>query len=155
MTMTYVENKGKVCQFIDCARPAEARLWCRSHYSQHHRGEPVRRLRPITGRRIDTDGYVIIKNRAHPNTRPSSGYVFEHVVVMAEILGRPLRPNEEVHHKNGIRNDNRPGNLELWARSQPAGQRVEDLVAFAREILLLYAPATEVALPLVEGSPDV
>jgi hypothetical protein len=57
-------------------------------------------------------------------------YVKEHRHVMEQILGRPLWPDEEVHHKNLIRHDNEPSNLELWATSQPRGGRVEDLVAF-------------------------
>lgn len=66
---------------------------------------------------------------------------------MEEILGRPLRDNENVHHKNGVRHDNRPKNLELWVSAQPAGQRPEDLVAFAHEILALYGDIVEEVIP--------
>ena len=57
---------------------------------------------------------------------------------MADMIGRPLLGNESVHHKNGDRTDNRPENLELWVKSQPAGQRVIDLVEWARQILKDY-----------------
>jgi hypothetical protein len=59
---------------------------------------------------------------------------------MEQILGRPLLGSENVHHINGVRDDNRPDNLELWSTSQPGGQRVEDKVAWAIELLALYKP---------------
>ncbi|GGI06374.1 HNH endonuclease [Egicoccus halophilus] len=66
--------------------------------------------------------------------------VGEHRLVMARALGRPLFPDETVHHRNGVRTDNQLENLELWSSAHPQGQRAEDKVAFARAILARYAP---------------
>lgn len=87
----------------------------------------------------NADGYVHIRYPEH--TRAGErGYVLEHILVMEEMIGRPLTADETVHHKNGVRHDNRPENLELWASNHPSGQRVEDLIAYAEEILRKYAP---------------
>jgi hypothetical protein len=82
-------------------------------------------------------GYRQIIRHDHPNSR-KDGQMFEHVFVMSEYLGRPLIKGENVHHKNGIRHDNRVENLELWSRSQPYGQRVQDKIQWCREFLNVY-----------------
>jgi len=78
----------------------------------------------------------------HPRAR-TKGYVFEHILVVEEKLGRHLESFENVHHRNGVRDDNRLGNLELWTKPQPSGIRARDDMAWAREILRLYAELPE------------
>jgi hypothetical protein len=97
-------------------------------------------MRPAVGRPYaDSHGYIRIRSSwDHPNAN-GSGELLEHVKVMSEMIGRPLLRGENVHHKNGVRDDNRPENLELWLVSQPKGQRVVDLVAWAHQILDTYA----------------
>lgn len=86
--------------------------------------------------RIYKDGYALINVPDHPKAHQNR--VREHVVVMEASLGRYLVYPEEVHHLNGVRDDNRIENLELWSKSQPAGTRVEDKVTWAIEILNQY-----------------
>lgn len=79
--------------------------------------------------RISGPAWYVAKN-GYVSARVNGQTVLQHRVIMENILGRPLEPFENVHHKNGIRDDNRPENLELWAKAQPCGQRPEDLVAW-------------------------
>jgi hypothetical protein len=89
---------------------------------------------------ITSHGYVILrKSDIDPKYHPllESG-MSEHRFVMAKKLGRPLTSDENVHHKNGNKRDNRLENLELWNTGQPAGQRVEDKIKWANEIIKKY-----------------
>lgn len=83
------------------------------------------------------DGYRYILKKGHPNSA-KSGYVAEHVFLMTQHLGRPLRKGETIHHKNGIRDDNRIENLELWVNTIRFGQRLEDKIAYYKEFLESY-----------------
>ena len=89
-----------------------------------------------------SNGYKMI-SKNHPNAKCRSpktgkGQVMEHVWVMSERIGRPLNKKETVHHRNGIRDDNRLENLELWSSSHPPGQRVEDKIHWCKEFLEQY-----------------
>lgn len=64
-----------------------------------------------------TDGYVSIYFPDHPQSN-SDGYIMEHVLVMECLIGRPLKENECVHHRNEKRDDNRKDNLQLMTKRE-------------------------------------
>lgn len=84
------------------------------------------------GRFKNTSGYIEISINKE--------YFLEHRIIMERKIGRKLNSNETVHHINGFKDDNRIENLELWAGTHIKGQRVSDLVKWAKEILLQYEP---------------
>lgn len=132
----------KPCVIEDCDRPVRSKGYCSSHYNKYRRwGTPTPPARPAPShkKREARSGYVLVKLPDNPMAM-TNGYVPEHRLVMAEHIGRPLMPYENVHHINGVRDDNRLENLELWNTYQPAGQRVPDKVAWALEVLRLYEP---------------
>jgi HNH endonuclease len=79
----------------------------------------------------------MVRVPGHPRVR-ANPYVFEHILVAEELLGRYLEEGESIHHRNGVRDDNRPQNLELWTRPQPSGIRVSDAIEWAHAILDRY-----------------
>lgn len=58
-------------------------------------------------------GYILIRQRNHPQAQ-KGGYVFEHRLIMERYLGRYLTKDEEVHHMNHNKSDNRIQNLMLF-----------------------------------------
>jgi len=77
------------------------------------------------GRWKINSGYWKVLRPDHP-AADARGYVLEHRLVMEAILGRFLGPRERVHHRNGVRDDNDPSNLELWRLKDPPGIRAAD-----------------------------
>lgn len=127
--------------------------YCAKHYYRFRKfGDPLIGGRNKSGY-INSAGYVI---RTAPSwLRPSmekrgrkTFEMLEHRIVMAEYLGRPLEEDETVHHKNGIRHDNRIENLELRNGNHGQGATIEDKINYARYILNRYEKEYETKLNL-------
>lgn len=118
---------------------------CKKEFSQDSRGKPkscsrscARKLEwknkeregQIKGRYKSTSGYIMIRRPDHPRSYKNK-WIFEHIIIMEQKLGRSVDRRERVHHINGKRDDNRPENLELWTldHKDPPGVRVSDLAA--------------------------
>ena len=141
------------CHINGCERPSKARGMCSTHYSRervHGNSRPDIPVRRAEGNGWISHGYfyVAVPPELRYLTKGETN-IAEHRLVMAQMLGRPLRDDESVHHINGDRLDNRPENLELWSRWQPRGQRVIDKTRFAVAFLVECAP--ELLHPRLRG----
>lgn len=127
-----------LCCIENCTLGARVGGMCATHYRRWKTtGDPEKLIRrrglpPIWT--TNSQGYVYRKVKDNPNLTQE----LQHRVFMSEHLGRPLLPNENVHHINGVKDDNRIENLELWSTSQPSGQRIVEKLAWAREMIALY-----------------
>jgi hypothetical protein len=137
-----VRRVPRTCTAPGCERLYKSNGFCSGHLARVRLHGHPQLDKPLQQWRADsflTAGYLNVRRPEHPNAR-RDGVILLHRLVMSEMLGRPLLPGEQVHHKNGVRDDNRPENLELRVGNHGTGSAVEDRVHDAVRILETYAP---------------
>src|SRR6266567_4663512 len=137
---TQITPESPRCKVPDCDLPLCARGYCSPHYSQFNKFGEIRPRHPQKNRRKikKMEGSYLTSSGYRRIVIPGRGHMLEHRYVIEQKLGRYLLPGENVHHIDGNKLNNAPENLELWVTRQPQGQRIEDAVAWAREILQRY-----------------
>lgn len=128
--------QGQVCLGLSKAQRLATSLKTKEEINKS-KGRPGKRKANHGSGSLRKDGYRILMMPEHPNAM-KGGRLLEHTYVMSLHLGRPLKKGEFVHHRNGIKCDNRIDNLELWTTVQPNGVRVKDLISFCTHFLSLY-----------------
>ncbi len=111
------QNQGKHLCICGCAKPIQIKWYHKhnglpkyifGHHMHHRKGRLNTNWK---GGKYYRGGYVYIYAPHHP--RNKKGYMQEHVLVVEATVNRYLNKHEVVHHINGVKDDNRPENLEL------------------------------------------
>jgi len=113
-----------------CSRKCDKSTRIARPLDREHNGRPAR---------LNNAGYVMLWEPEH--TQSFHGWVPEHRLIVEKRVGRLLNRDEHVHHINGVKDDNRPENLDLLSHSEHSaltGRELREAIARDRAELARY-----------------
>ena len=126
---------SEICS--ECKENSIAKGLCKKCYMFKWHGSKFEVKRKYICKK-ERNGFGCLRKDGYRVLQKNGKRILEHTYIMSLHLKRDLIKGETVHHKNGIRDDNRIENLELWSYSHPSGQRVQDKIEWCKEFLKFY-----------------
>ena len=120
----FMGRKGKRFCGVSCAVKWQWSNGEKPGGTPYSTGRVVRPGKAPSGQRkslVTKAGYVLAWAPDHPKASSNKGYIQEHRIVVEAFLGRVLEQWEHVHHKNGIKADNRLENLAIVTHATHRG----------------------------------
>ncbi len=121
--MKYIQKPCSICSKIMLQKKGDDKKYKRAYCTDNCRGSAIKKhykgVKHMNwkGGKYVHEGYVFVKCKGHQRA-DTHGYVREHILIAEGCEGRQLESFEVVHHKDEVRGNNEPSNLQIMLDSE-------------------------------------